>query len=198
MIAPRLCVLYFARHGETEWNASGRWQGQTDIPLNEVGRAQAKSLAGRLREAGVRAVGSSDLSRARETAEIAARELGLLVSHVDHAFRERAYGIFEGLTREQCVERYPSEWNRFEDDPLGPPPGVEPLAHVGVRMLAGLKRAAVEMVLPALIVSHGRAIRSLVTAATGADTDPLPNGAIYRFVLENGVPVEATPLAPPR
>jgi probable phosphoglycerate mutase len=194
MIAPRLAVLFFARHGETEWNASGRWQGHTDIPLNDVGRAQATLLAARLQGAGIRAVGSSDLSRARQTAEIAARALGLEPTHIDHAFRERAYGIFEGLTREQCIERYPSEWGRFEDDPLGPPPGVEPLAHVGVRMLAGLKRAAETMALPALVVSHGRAIRSLVTAATGAETDPLPNGAIYRFVLENGVPVEATPL----
>src|SRR5271165_4072006 len=98
-----LRVLYLARHGETDWNRTGRWQGQTDIPLNEAGKEQARELGVRLCGAGIRTIGSSDLARARETAEIASKELGLALGYLDAAFRERAYGIFEGLTREQCI-----------------------------------------------------------------------------------------------
>jgi probable phosphoglycerate mutase len=135
-------VFYFARHGETDWNAVGRWQGQTDIPLNDVGREQARALAARIRLEGIRAVGSSDLSRARETAEIVARELGLAASYMDPAFRERAYGIFEGLTPAECLTRHPHEWARFESDPRAEQLDVEPIAALAGRMLIGLRHAA--------------------------------------------------------
>jgi broad specificity phosphatase PhoE len=188
-------LYFFARHGETDWNAEGRWQGQTDVPLNDVGRAQAKALGARLRAEGIRLIVSSDLSRARETAEIVAGELGLGLDCVDAAFRERAYGIFEGLTREECVARYPAEWASFEGDPRTPPPGVEPLSEVAGRMLIGLRRVTERGTQPALIVSHGRAIRSLAGVITGESTTPLSNGGIYRVVVVNGEPVSATPLA---
>ena len=61
-------ILYLARHGETDWNAAGRWQGQSDVPLNDLGRDQARRLGEALRDKGVTAIVSSDLSRARETA----------------------------------------------------------------------------------------------------------------------------------
>ncbi len=188
-------VFLFARHGETEWNAAGRWQGQTDVPLNERGRAQAGRLGLRLRDAGdrlVEALACSDLSRARETAEIAGRALGLVVSHVEPAFRERAYGIFEGLTREECVARYPREWIQFQEDPSLPPPSVEPLDHVAARMLAGLRAMVIRPERSWLVVSHGRAIRALANAIT-PDAAPMPlgNGGVYRIVVERGEPVAA-------
>lgn len=186
-------VLYFARHGETDWNAAGRWQGQTDIPLNDTGRAQARALAARLRATGIRAIGSSDLARARETAEIVARELGLPLGPADAAFRERAYGIFEGLTPAECVARYPEAWERFEEDPRDPPTGVEPLGSLAGRMLIGLRRAAETLETPALVVSHGRAIRTLASLVTGHPVPPIANGGVYRFALVNGAPVEAGP-----
>jgi broad specificity phosphatase PhoE len=192
-------VFFFARHGETDWNAAGRWQGQTDIPLNDVGRAQARALGVRLRalpelrdqEKGIRAIFASDLSRALETAEIVARELGLGVVPTDAAFRERAYGIFEGLTREECVARYPAEWALFERDPRATPPGVESLAMVAGRMLVGLRRVSDEGVHPALIVSHGRAIRTLAGVIANEPTTPLANGGVYRVEVKNGEPVSA-------
>ena len=177
-------MVFFARHGETDWNAAGRWQGQTDVPLNDVGRAQAKALGERLRAEGIRAIASSDLSRARETAEIVARELGLGPVTLEHAFRERAYGIFEGLTREECMTRYPEEWKPLRGRSLARRlPGVEPLESVAGRMLLGLRRAAERMEHPALIVSHGRAIRSLVSLVTGKPVAPIANGGAYRFVV---------------
>jgi broad specificity phosphatase PhoE len=189
-------VFFLARHGETDWNAAGRWQGQTDVPLNDVGRAQAKALGVRMRDHGVRAIASSDLSRARETAEIVGRELGLELAYVDATFRERAYGVFEGLTRDECVARYPKEWAHFEGDPRVPGDGVEPLALVGARMLVGLRRVIERCAHPALIVSHGRAIRSLASLVTGKETIPLANGGVYEIVVHDGEPVSAGPFAP--
>jgi broad specificity phosphatase PhoE len=191
----RARVFFFARHGETEWNAAGRWQGQTDIPLNDTGRVQARTLGVRLRGEGIVAAGASDLSRARETAELASEELGIALEFTDPAFRERAYGIFEGLTREECIARHPDEWSRFAGSPAAALPGVELLAVVAGRMLLGLRRAAERPEharAPVLIVSHGRAIRALVTLVTGADVPPIANGGVYRVVVgENGDPVEA-------
>lgn len=189
-------IFFLARHGETDWNAAGRWQGQTDIPLNDVGRAQAKALGARLRDLGIRTVASSDLARARETAEIVSRELGLELGYVDPTFRERAYGIFEGLTREECVARYPDQWGRFEHDPRVPEDGVEPLAFLAGRMLVGLRRVIARCAHPGLIVSHGRAIRSLAGLLTGEEPSPIPNGGVYRVLVENGEPVSASLFEP--
>jgi broad specificity phosphatase PhoE len=183
--------LYFARHGETDWNAARRWQGQTDVPLNATGRLQAAALAARVRAEGIRAIGSSDLARARETAEIVSRELGLSVSLVDAAFRERAYGIFEGLTSSECKARFSAAWSRFEEGAAQDLPGVESLDVLASRMLAGLRRAAERMDAPALIVSHGRSIRVLVSKVTGRDVGPIPNGGIYRIRMQHGTLVEA-------
>jgi broad specificity phosphatase PhoE len=188
-------VFFFARHGETDWNVGGRWQGQTDVPLNDRGRAQAHALGARMRQEGIFALASSDLSRARETAEIAGKELGLAVGFVDPVFRERAYGIFEGLTRQECVTRYPAEWAAFEHNPRMPPDGVEPLALVAGRMRLGLQRLITRGEAPVLIVSHGRAIRSLVTLISGHETAPLRNGGVVRVEVENGEPVRASPFA---
>ena len=69
-------TVYLARHGETEWNRIGRWQGATDIPLSDVGRAQARLLADRLRDRRIARVHASQLSRALETAQIIAARLG--------------------------------------------------------------------------------------------------------------------------
>jgi broad specificity phosphatase PhoE len=88
-------TLLLVRHGETDWNRDGRWQGQSDTPLNEVGRQQAVRVAEELD--GIDVVYSSDLARARETAEIVAERLGLDVE-LDERLRERSFGAWEGKT----------------------------------------------------------------------------------------------------
>jgi broad specificity phosphatase PhoE len=98
-------TLLLVRHGETDWNAEGRLQGHTDRPLNEHGRRQAQALAGRLADQEIAAVYSSNLARARETAEIVAEPLGLSV-FLDADLREKNWGTWEGLTpseREQVA-----------------------------------------------------------------------------------------------
>ena len=92
---------FFVRHGETDWNVQKRTQGQSgNAPLNETGRAQAASAAKVLKAYPIDLVISSDLARAKETAEIIARETGVEVSF-DERLRERNYGVLEGLTREE-------------------------------------------------------------------------------------------------
>ena len=111
MSATRLCMV---RHGETAWNAEGRVQGQVDVPLNEVGRAQARAVAEALAGERFDAVYSSDLLRVRQTAEPAAGRLGLPVAY-DSQLRERHYGMFERHTYAEVRERYPAEYARFRD-----------------------------------------------------------------------------------
>src|SRR5438128_960886 len=95
-----MTTLLLVRHGETDWNADGRLQGHTDWPLNEYGRTQAKKLAEQLDGDGVAAIYASDLSRARETAEILGGRLGLAVV-VDADLREKNWGTWEGLTSDE-------------------------------------------------------------------------------------------------
>ena len=115
--------IFLARHGETAWNLEGRWQGHTDIPLSARGR----SRRGRWRRAcatlGIGHIRSSDLTRARETAEIVARELGIAEVMVDPRLRERSFGVFEGLTGAECAARFPDEWTRYQADRRCVPPG---------------------------------------------------------------------------
>jgi probable phosphoglycerate mutase len=109
MSATRICMV---RHGETAWNAEGRVQGQLDIPLNELGRAQARATAEALAGHDFSAIYCSDLLRVRQTAEPTAKRLALPVEY-DAALRERHYGMFESLTYVEVRERYPEQYGRF-------------------------------------------------------------------------------------
>jgi probable phosphoglycerate mutase len=170
--------LYVARHGETDWNVDGRWQGRTDVPLNDRGRAQARELAERLRAEKIASVVSSDLSRARETAEIVAGALGARFAYADERWNERAFGIFEGLTREECAERHPDEWRVWSADPRVAPSGAETYEALASRVVAAIDRA-LDLDAPALIVTHGGSLRALLRTVNGAVSEPIPNGAVY-------------------
>ena len=110
--------LLLVRHGESEWNAAGRWQGQADPPLSDRGRAQAVSAAASI--GSVDAVVTSDLERAAHTGTIIARNLG--VDHVatEPGLRERDAGSLSGLTRLEIYEQFPG---LLPDDPAGFTPG---------------------------------------------------------------------------
>ena len=106
----RLCLV---RHGETEWNAEGRVQGQTDIPLSAVGLSQAHAAAEVLCRHDFTAIYSSDLMRVRQTAEPAVRRFALPLL-LDPALRERHYGIFERLLYTEVRTRFPEHYARFQ------------------------------------------------------------------------------------
>src|ERR687894_1848010 len=97
--------LLLVRHGESRWNARGRWKGWADPPLSDLGRAQAEAAAPAA--APVDAVVSSDLQRARETAELMAAVLEVDDVLVETDLRERDVGDFTGLTRAEIEERWP-------------------------------------------------------------------------------------------
>jgi len=178
--------IYLARHGETEWNRIGRWQGATDIPLSDQGRAQARSLADRLRDMRIARVHASHLSRALETAQIVAARLALPAPTTDPRLRERGYGVFEGLTRDQCAERFPGVWERYLADRRAVPPGGEPQAGVIERITAAMtdiaaRAAALAESEAILVISHGGTIRSFIHATTGVVPPPLENGTVFRI-----------------
>lgn len=187
-------TIYLARHGETDWNRVGRWQGATDIPLSDAGRAQARALAAKLRERGIARVHASSLSRALETAQIIAEHLGLPAPAVDGRLRERGYGVFEGLTRDECAERFPAEWERYVAEGRVTPPGAEPHDEVVARVSAAIDQiagaAAAEAI---LVVSHGGCIRAFIHAIAGFYPPPLHNGAVFRLRFERGAFVSAEP-----
>jgi broad specificity phosphatase PhoE len=188
--------LFVARHGETEWNRVGRWQGNTDIPLSEVGRAQALALGERLRGLGIAQVHASHLERARETAEIVAKLLSVPTFAVDERLRERGFGCFEGLTGAECAERYPVAWERYLADRRSTPPDAEPQPAVAARVVAALTdiaRIPVRAGQASLVISHGGAIRTFIHAVTGAAPPPLENGALFlvRYDVDRFVSVTA-------
>jgi len=179
--------LYLTRHGRTTWNHVGRFQGHTDIPLDEVGRAQSAELAEKLRGE-VDAVIASDLLRASQTAGIVAEALAIPLLGLDADLRERGYGIFEGLTRDECIQRHPAIWAARGDNRNFEPPGSEPCAVVNARMLRGLTRAVSafrgrhERL---LVVGHGSALRMFVESITGTPVLPFSN-LQYREVVHDG------------
>lgn len=105
-------ILWIIRHGETAWNAEGRVQGQTDVPMNEAGFAQARAVAAALSGERFAAIYSSDLLRVTQTAEPSAQMLGLPVQ-LDARLRERHYGMFETLTYAEVKVLHPEDYARF-------------------------------------------------------------------------------------
>jgi len=102
----RPTTIILIRHGQTDWNLQGRWQGDTDIPLNATGKAQARALSARLVSWPIENLYSSDLQRAAETAATLGDSLGL-EPILDAGWRERDLGELEGLTKKEIAEKYP-------------------------------------------------------------------------------------------
>lgn len=145
--------VLLVRHGQSEWNAAGRWQGQADPPLSDLGRRQARSATASLGT--VDAVFASDLRRASETALIIAGELGVGPVVIDADLRERDAGEWSGLTRAEIEAQWPGYLDPPADEHAGfgpspppeaggwqprRPPSWEPDESVLVRALAALRR----------------------------------------------------------
>jgi len=163
--------LLLWRHGRTAHNAGARLQGQVDIPLDEVGRWQARVAAARLlARYEPTAIISSDLVRARTTADALARLVDLPVT-VDARVRERSFGVWEGLTGEEIAARWPAEFSawRAGDDPVGV--DAETRVEVAQRVATAITEHAAALT-PAdtlVVVSHGAAISSAVAVLLGVD-----------------------------
>jgi broad specificity phosphatase PhoE len=160
-------TILLARHGETDWNRQGRFQGHADPPLNATGRAQAAELAAELKAVGLAAVYSSPLRRALETAQAVAAEHGLDPVAVD-ALREVDVGSWQGLTRVEIETQFPEQFARWLDYDQGWEDG-ESYEEMGRRAVAALLELALahegERV---LAVTHGGPIRAAFAFADGS------------------------------
>jgi len=151
--------LILIRHGETNWNLEGRWQGQADIPLNQNGHVQAQETAAQLADVPLEAIYASDLQRAHASAMAIAERKGLPVQ-IDSRLREINHGIWEGMLIADIEAHYQQELESRRNDPfLIAAPGGENGRQVQVRMLAALQDIVHHHPNGAVaVVSHGYAI----------------------------------------
>jgi len=170
------------RHGETLWNAEGRIQGHTDVPLSERGRKQAEMVAQRLSGAHLAAVYSSDLSRASVTAEIIAARHGVAVRTTD-ALREAYLGEWQGLTVAEAAEHDADLVALWREDSVSHrPPQAERLEDLQTRAVSVVRRIIRDHPNQTVaIVSHGGPIKTIICWAIGA---PLSSVRLIR--LDNG------------
>ena len=162
--------LILARHGETAWNVQHRYQGRTDVELNDAGRRQAAALARRLAQEEIHAIYASDLRRARQTAQAIAGRHGLPVRSAPR-LREMSFGAWEGLTYAEIEERDAQTLAAWRADPASvSPPGGETAAQVADRVQAFLDDLArVRQDRTVLLVAHGGTLRMLLCLALGLD-----------------------------
>lgn len=167
-------LIYFVRHGQTDWNAEKRMQGHMDIPLNDTGRAQAARngamLARLLDDHGRFDFVSSPLVRASETMRILRREIGVIPEHYreDARLREIHLGDWQGLIYTGIAEIHPEEHRIRDQDPwnfLYPGEGGESFARFSVRVLEWLDSVSTDTV----VTSHGGVLRVLTQYFTQMD-----------------------------
>lgn len=170
--------MLLVRHGESEWNASGRWQGHADAALSDLGRLQAHHAGVHLRDRwSVDAIVASDLVRAAETARIIGGELGLEVVLVP-GLRERSAGEWEGLTRDEIEEAWPGYLATERR-----PPRFESDAHLLERVVPAIARiASVHAGRTVLVVSHAGVLRA-IERYHGVPSERVPNlgGRLWRI-----------------
>jgi broad specificity phosphatase PhoE len=188
-------IILLARHGQSDWNATRRWQGHADRPLTEKGREQARALAERLRHVELDAVYSSDLRRAADTAAAVSNEVIELP-----ALREVDVGSWSGLTRAEAEERFPDGVARWREGFPGWDDG-ESYEEMTRRVLgAVLEIARRHEGGRVLVVSHGGPIRALHATALGLDVHTYrrmrpvePNARLSAVCSANGALTELCP-----
>jgi len=177
------------RHGESQWNREGRWQGWEDIALTSTGEAQARARGAELQAAGHDFVGvhTSDLMRAARTAELIAQSLALPGAHREPALRERFGGVWQGKDRDEIIAGWPEEraaWRRGE---LAAPPGGESDAEVIDRVFGALGRIdATNPPGSVLVVTHHGVVRLLANRAGIPVTELIPNLGGRWFEYDGG------------
>lgn len=167
--------LLLVRHGETAWNTEGRYQGQNDVALNKAGLAQAASVASRLAHEPMNAAYTSDLQRARGTAEAIMNARAAngtpTALHSDSRLRELRFGSWEGLTRAEIAVRFPESLEAWQTDPLRARlPGGEGVRDAAERVEAFLQEVTVrhpdETV---LVVTHGGVLQIMCCLFLGGN-----------------------------
>jgi broad specificity phosphatase PhoE len=183
----QICRIHLVRHGQTIMNTQVRFKGRLDVPLNEVGRAEARDAAHALRGAGLVAVYTSPLGRAREVADAIARVNGVGAVRAQPDLMNLDYGAWEGLTKEESAAVDPEAWADYVDDPEHAVcPDGEPLAEAADRVVAALRAIAREHAgQNVAAVSHGVMLRLAVLRVEGESENDwqfaLPTGTALVF-----------------
>ena len=157
------------RHGQTDWNVEGRWQGQADPPLNDRGREQARCVAEYQRRYGFAALYSSDLRRAMETAEVIGAEMGLDVIP-EPRLREINLGRWQRMLSADIQVQYPDEFRLWHESPLlaAPPPSGESVVTLTARVLEAVNEILARHPQQRIgIVSHELPIAVILCCAAG-------------------------------
>lgn len=173
-------LVLLIRHGETEWNRDQRVQGHYDVPLSERGVRQAERLAEWLAEEALGAVYSSDLQRARITAEILAGDQ--IPVRLEPRLREARFGLFEGLTSAEIQAAYPEAYLAWRHDAIRHrPPGGETLEDLQERCMEALAEHLPEHPGQTVaVVAHGGPVRVMVCGLLD-----LPMSVYPRLRVEN-------------
>jgi broad specificity phosphatase PhoE len=176
-----MTYLYLIRHGETDWNVEGRWQGHADVPLNERGHQQAAQIAQDLAGAGLAAIYSSDLQRALDTARVLSATTGLPVQ-TDPRLREINQGEWQGLLAEEVEARYGEMLRRRRLNPLdAAPPGGETVKQVRDRVVSAIEAICRNHPFERVaVVSHGFALALVRVHYQGY---PLPE--VWKLIPSN-------------
>ncbi len=186
--------LWLVRHGQTDWNLAGRWQGQSPKApgLNAAGRAQALSAREQLRDTHVSAIYSSDLLRARQTAELLAEPLGLTVK-LEPRLREINLGAWEGMLADDIVAQYPAQMAERAQNPFDTrAPNGESLREVAERVLAATNEIVKEHQDESiLLVAHGVSLAVIACYAEGFRLED-----VYQHIPDNAKPYHAVLAAP--
>ncbi len=162
--------IILIRHGITDWNLVRRYQGHTDVPLNEQGREQARELAMMLEKMPIAAIYSSDLVRAYETAKIIAEGRSIPIYKL-RELRETHFGNWEGLTIEEIHEKFPEDVERLKKDPIH---GLRPGGESRGIMFERVKKKVLEIAKKhpnqtIAIVAHEGTIAAATCALTGEE-----------------------------
>lgn len=178
--------LWLIRHGQTDWNLTGRWQGQaSDAPgLNEKGRLQALAIREQLQEIKLSAIFSSDLLRAQQTAELIAEPLGLPIT-LEPRLREINLGVWEGMPSEEIEAKYPQELAERAQNPFNAraPKGESP-REVAERVLAAIDEITNKhRGKSILIVAHGISLAVIICHVNG-----FPMEDVYQHIPDNAQP----------
>jgi broad specificity phosphatase PhoE len=177
--------ITLVRHGETIWNRELRLQGSKDIPLSDLGLAQAEAVAKRLQPETFHRVYSSHLNRAHKTADTLAQTLQL-PHHVHEHLRERSYGEIEGWTREEILAKYPDFWGPGNSYDV---PGLETFEQLSERVHQTINELANQHEGERLLlVSHGGTINAFLHAISGGQfgsgVNKLGNTSVTQVVRE--------------
>lgn len=158
--------IILVRHGQTEWNALKKYQGQSDIPLNDVGKEQAARAGDYIaKNENIEAIYCSDLSRTKETAQIIADKLGLGLDPIaDERLRELFFGLWEGLTFTEVYEQYREEFNNWFNDTLNVKvPEGESFSELVDRSMAAIKEISQKHKGTVVVVTHGGVIKAILS-----------------------------------